>query len=267
MLTSDTVLSDYKDEFPSFRFSRDEQGILEMAMHTNGSTHVHAGKAHTEFPAAFRAVGSDASNEVVILTGTGEGFLSGFDRPNVPKVTRPEQWFRTSREARLVLNALLDIPVPVIAAINGPAQGHFEYALTCDIAIASDTAYFENREPQRMGAQSGNGLHWLLASQIGEARSRYFVWTNGRISAEQALAWGIVQEIVPHNEVLKRAHELAEELLLWPALARRYMRLMFSRNLRSIVNDCLPGDMAMQGITMAASSVLLQEMTDRFSDA
>src|SRR5271167_937634 len=109
----------YRDRFPNARLTRSKTGVLEVALHTDGGTLAFNGYTHQQFVDLFHAIGSDRDNRVVILTGSGNAFMEtispeGFD------FFSPQGYDKIYREGRKVLMNILDIEVPLIAAVNGP---------------------------------------------------------------------------------------------------------------------------------------------------
>src|ERR1700719_4638444 len=126
----------YRDSFPNARLTRSKTGVLEMALHTDGGTLIFNGFTHEQFVDLFHAIGSDPDNRVVILTGSGGAFmetitLDGFD------FFTPRGYDKIYREGKKVLMNLLDIEVPLIAAVNGPARLHSEYIRLADMGLAT----------------------------------------------------------------------------------------------------------------------------------
>jgi enoyl-CoA hydratase/carnithine racemase len=115
----------YRDNFPNARLTRSKTGVLELALHTDGGSLTLNGYTHEQFVDLFRAIGSDRDNHVVILTGSGDAFMEkiapdGFD------FFSPQGYDKIYREGKKVLMNILDIEVPLIAAVNGPARLHSE---------------------------------------------------------------------------------------------------------------------------------------------
>src|ERR1700752_1174112 len=106
---------------------------------------------------------------------------------------------------------LLDIEVPVIAAVNGPALIHAEIAVLSDIVIASDNAEFQDAPHFPNGLVPGDGVHIVWPLVLGVNRGRYFLLTGQKLSAREAQTLGVVSEVVPRERLLNRAREIAEE--------------------------------------------------------
>ena len=109
-----------------------EDGVLELRLHTDGGPLVWGDGPHSELGRCFWDVGSDPANRVIILTGTGNEFIGRLDDSWVGAMT-PEKWNRIFTNGKRLLQALLDIEVPVIGAVNGKATVHAELALLSDI--------------------------------------------------------------------------------------------------------------------------------------
>jgi enoyl-CoA hydratase/carnithine racemase len=103
----------------------------------------------------------------------------------------------------------MDIEVPVIAAVNGPARIHPEIPVLADIVLASDTALFQDAPHFMSGIVPGDGAHVVWPHVIGANRGRYFLITGQELHAKQALDYGAVSEVLARERLLPRALELA----------------------------------------------------------
>src|ERR1700721_3643696 len=137
-----TKLADYQNGFANARLSRSTSGVLEVALHTEGRTLVFNGHTHEQFVDLFHAIGSDADNRVVILTGSGGAFMETISPEGFDFFT-PQGYDKIYREGKKVLMNILDIEVPLIAAVNGPARLHSEYVLLADIVLAPPSTIFQ----------------------------------------------------------------------------------------------------------------------------
>ena len=242
----------YKDKFSCLRMRR-EDGILEMRLHTDDGPLRWGLIPHGELPDAFAEVGRDRDNRVVILTGTGDEF-SGI-RANVASRSLAQgitarAYDRVQWEGRALLMNLLNIECPVIAAINGPAWRHCEIPLLSDIVLASDTAQFQDSAHFMSGMLPGDGMHIVMPLLMGMNRGRYFLLTGQTLSAHEAQALGLVNEVLPADQVLARAWEHARLLAARPTLLLRYTRLMFTEHLRRRMQDLLGYGLAMEGLAL-----------------
>jgi enoyl-CoA hydratase/carnithine racemase len=240
----------YRDAFPNARLTRSENGVLEVALHTEGGALVFDGHTHEQFVDLFHAIGSDADNRVVILTGAGEAFMETISPEGFDFFT-PQGYDKIFREGRKVLMNILDIEAPLIAALNGPVRLHSEYALLADIVLATPSTVFQDKPHFDFGIVPGDGVNLLWPEVIGSVRGRYFILTRQELDAETARAWGAVNEIVPADHLLARAHEIANGLAALPPLTTRYSRIALTQRLRRVVDEGSGYGLALEGISAA----------------
>src|ERR1700751_2096583 len=207
----------YHDRFPNARLNRSKTGVLEVALHTDGGTVVFNGHTHEQFVDLFHSIGSDRDNRVVILTGAGQAFMESISPEGFDFFT-PAGYDKIYREGKKVLMNILDIEVPLIAAVNGPVRLHSEYILLADIVLATPSTVFQDKPHFEFGIVPGDGVNLLWQEVIGSVRGRYFILTRQELDAATAKEWGVVNEIVPAHELLARAREIAEELAKLPPL-------------------------------------------------
>lgn len=245
-----TSLSDYQHRFPNARLSRTASGVLEVALHTNGGKLVFNGHTHEQFVALFHAIGEDRDNRVVILTGSGDAFMDSID-PEGFDFFSPMGYDKILREGRKLLSNILDIEVPMIAALNGPVLLHSEYALLCDIILATPETVFQDKPHFDFGIVPGDGVNLLWPEVIGSVRGRYFILTRQLLDAETARDYGAVNEIVPAGQLLARAHAIAEQIAALPPLTGRYTRIALTQKLRRVVDEGAGYGLALEGISAA----------------
>ncbi len=170
--------------------------------------------------ALARAVGDAeqrADVDVMILTGADPAFCAGADLKEIATASSrtarrqdPDDPYRRDDVGKFTFRG----PFPprtklLIGAINGPAiTGGFELALNCDFLVASDRARFADTHA-RVGIMPGWGLTVLLTEAVGLRRARELSTTGNFLSADQALAWGLVNHVVPHEDLLPFTRALA----------------------------------------------------------
>src|SRR4029077_946629 len=106
------------------------------------------------------------------------------------------------REGKTVLMNILNIEVPLIAAVNGPVRLHSEYILLADIVLATPSTVFQDKPHFDFAIVPGDGVNLLWPEVIGSVRGRYFILTQQELSSEMAREWGVVNEIVAPDELL-----------------------------------------------------------------
>ena len=141
---------------------------------------------------------------------------------------------RTHWNAKRVMTRMLDIEVPMIGVVNGPAMRHSELPLMCDIVIAADDASFEDTAHFDIASQvPGDGINIVYTMLLGLNRARYFMLTGQILSAKEAKDLGLVAEVMPRDKLLPRAWELAEKLGTKNDLLLRYTRVVLTQPLRN----------------------------------
>jgi enoyl-CoA hydratase/carnithine racemase len=245
-----TRLDQYSDRFPNARLVRSKTGVLEITLHTNGGVLVFDGRTHEQFVDLFHHIGEDPDNRVVILTGSGNVFMETISPDGFDFFT-PRGYDKIYREGKKVLMNILDIEVPMIAALNGPVRLHSEYILLCDIVIATPETVFQDKPHFDFGIVPGDGVNLLWPEVIGSVRGRYFILTRQELSAQTARDWGAVNEIVPRDRLLARAREIAEGIAKLPPLTSRYTRVVLTQKLRQIIDAGVGYGLALEGISAA----------------
>jgi enoyl-CoA hydratase/carnithine racemase len=245
-------LADYQTRFTNIAITRLD-GVLEVALHRNGESAqwtIGDGGLHAQLGEAFQQIGADEDNRVVILTGTGADFLTRMDASEQREPLSAQSWRRIEREGRVLLENLLAIEVPVIGVFNGPAWIHAEIIALSDIVLASPRATIADKAHMPAGVVPGDGVHVVWPMLLGPNRGRHFLLTGREMSAQEALALGVVAEIVPDEALMPRARELAADLARKPALALRYARLALTRDLKRRLDADLGHGLALEGLAL-----------------
>lgn len=239
-----------RDAFANARLTRKANGVLEVTLHTNGGKLVFDGHTHEQFVELFHAIGEDRENHVVILTGSGDAFMDTISPEGFDFFT-PQGYDKILREGRKILSNILDIEVPMISALNGPVLLHSEYALLTDIVVATPETVFQDKPHFEFGIVPGDGVHTLWPHVIGSIRGRYFLLTRQLLDAETAKDWGVVNEIVPADRLLARAHEIADGIAALPPLTSRYTRIALTQEPRRMISADGGHGLALEGISAA----------------
>lgn len=247
-----TRFEDYAGKYEHIRLERRANGVLEMTLHTNGGSLVWGAPPRDDLMGAFRNIAEDPDIRVVILTGTGEEFngpRASEEARHYPEGLKPWQWdIAYSRGKRLQMN-LLDIEVPIIAAVNGPSKRHCEIPLLCDIVLAAEHASFEDTAHFHLGNMvPGDGVHVAFPMLMGINRARYMMLTGQVLTAQKAMDYGLVGEVLPRDALLPRARELADQLAAKPVLQLRYTRAILTQYLKKQMLDLVGYGLALEGL-------------------
>jgi enoyl-CoA hydratase/carnithine racemase len=173
---------------------------------------------------AFTDCQNDENIRVMIVTGKGRAFCAGFD---LKEMASSDQGNTADEVGNDMAKAVDGFKGVVIGAINGHAvTGGFELALACDVLIASENARFADTHA-RVGILPGWGLSQKLPRMIGLSRAKEISFTGAPVFAQQALDWGIVNHVVPAEELLSKAEELAQNMCACvPHILKQYKPLI-----------------------------------------
>ena len=203
MSEQDVVLVDISDRVATITLNRPEQ---------RNALNRHVRKA---LPEAITACDANDDVDVMILTGADPAFCAGVDLKEFGsgQVQQGEGFAEVGDGRTSFRGALPPHAKPLIGAINGVAvTGGFEVALNCDFLIASDRARFSDTHA-RVGVMPGWGLTVLLAQRIGIGRAKQMSVTGNYVDAATACAWGLVNEVVLHEELLPHCRKLAADIV------------------------------------------------------
>lgn len=202
---------EYKEWFKDYFDLRREDGILEVTMKTGDGPMYWSGGAHRAMSQLTRIISLDHENEVLIWTHKGKYWMKdsdtkGWDRYNdLQNAQRfQHQYFD---DMNLIKNFIFDLEIPTIGAMPGPGF-HWDSFIACDISIAADDAKFDDPH-LHYGLVPGDGMFMLMQHLMGTKRANYYGVTCRQWTAQQALDWGWVSELVPADKVLDRAWEIA----------------------------------------------------------
>src|SRR5580704_19377304 len=136
--------ANYFDTYRSLNLTRDAKGVLVVEFHSNGGPCTFSALHHTEVVDAFHQIAQDRANKIVILTGAAGDFIIDVDWGAFGDVEDPSVWSRIHDEGGQVLENIANIRVPVIAAIEGRAYIHSDYALLANVIVAGEGATFQD---------------------------------------------------------------------------------------------------------------------------
>ena len=245
--------ADYANRYETLKLKRSD-GVLEVTMHTNDGEvqwNVSPTGHHAELGQLFADIARDTENKVVIITGTGSNFIAARDENElVPETSIHDMWDRMTEESILMLEGLLAVPVPVIAAVNGPVLIHSEMPVMCDIVLAAEHAVFADSTHIPNGMPPGDGTGFIWPILLGPNRGRYFLLAGEQMSAAEAHRLGVVGEVLAADRLLPRARELAARLAQFPRRNLRHTKTLIVRSLRHRLRDELDLGLLAQGMSI-----------------
>src|SRR6267154_6398414 len=247
MQLQDNYLAAYR----SLKLTRDADGILVVEFHTKGGPFTFTAQDHTEFVDAFYRIAQDRANKIVILTGAGGDFIPQIDFSSFGNVADPATWSQVHDEGVQILENFANIRVPVIAAIEGRAHVHSDYALLASVIVAAEGATFQDVAHFSQGVAPGDGIFTTWSYRAGAGRAEAFLLNPQPLPAHTAHEWGVVAEVVPNGKALSRARELAELYLKAPEVARRNTRVHFIQQLKERIVREVGYGLSLEGASAA----------------
>ena len=215
-MTSEHLLTETRDGVAILTFNRPER------------LNALSGEMIRSAIAALEQYAIDPSIGCILVTGAGRGFCAGGDVAAMNAGTVGPQTFEQrvdrQRASHRLSGLLHSSPKVTIAAINGAAAGAgLGIALACDLRIASDKAKLTTAFA-KVGFSGDFGITWPLTRMLGEAKAKELLFLSDVLTAEQALAVGLVNQVIPHDELLSKSLELATRLARGPQIALRHMK-------------------------------------------
>lgn len=189
-------------------------GIATVRLNRPDTLNAMDGELMVGLSDAFAAVEADQSVRVVVLTGTGRGFCAGAD---LAAVSEGDVGAAGAESMETMFNpamrAIAACPVPTVARINGVAAGGgFGLAMSCDISIAASSAVFVSTFGPRLGIVPDLGTSYHLPMRAGAARARGIAMLGDRITAAQAVEWGLIWQAVDDDELDSAVDEVTSLL-------------------------------------------------------
>lgn len=202
---------------------------------------------HRALANVWRHLAADRTARAVVLTGAGRAFSAGGDMEMFRRIQKdPDERAQLLDEAREVFNGLIEFPLPVVAAVNGPAVGlGCTLAVLCDLVYVAESAYLADPHVT-VGLTAGDGgaPFWPLTMSIVKAKELLFF--GGRITARDALALGLANGTTPDGDVLDHALEVAQRLAALPPQAvqstKRAVNLHISRAANAVLDYALAAE-------------------------
>lgn len=203
-------------------------GVAIVTLNRPEAMNALSAALRVELAQAMRAVDTDDNVRAIVLTGAGDrAFTAGLDLKELGSDTSHLGAANAARAEENPVKAIEDCRKPVIGAINGVAiTGGFEVALACDILIASSNARFADTHA-RVGILPGWGLSQKLSRIIGISRAKELALSGNFLDADTACAWGLVNRVVPPEELMSAAMRLAADIAsIDPAMVWTYKQLI-----------------------------------------
>ncbi len=240
--------------------------ILTIAINSPSTKNAVNHQLHEELGKVFLEANRDDDSDVVILTGTGHRFCAGGDFSWFQEmIDKPELWIRdVVPTAKQIISGLLDLEKPIICRLNGAAAGlGASIALLCDIVIAADTAVIGDPHV-KAGLVAGDGGAIIWPQLVGFARAKEMLMTGRMLTAREAHDIGLINHVVPSEELDARVGAMAQELAEGATLAIKWTKAVMNLELKRL--HVLMSDAALGYETITNSSQDHQEAVHAFTE-
>jgi enoyl-CoA hydratase/carnithine racemase len=230
----------------------EEEGIATLTMNRPERLNALGDTLRDDLHHAIVRASDNPAVRVIILTGAGRGFCSGGDVKAMHDAKERDQgrplFEKVAPGRDKTILAMRDAPKPLIAAVNGAAAGAgMNLALACDMRIAATTAKFGETFVKR-GLHVDWGGTYFLPRLVGMAKACELIFTGDLIDAEEALAMGLVSNVVPPEELMPTVRQLARKIALGPPLAIRLAKRALYRSQDSDLRSALEFETYAQNI-------------------
>jgi enoyl-CoA hydratase len=225
----------------------EEGAVRVITLNRPAEMNAADGPLHEALGSVWSTVAADAEARVVVLTGAGRAFSAGGDFGQMVDAQQSAQARRQQLDqARHLIEAMVSFPLPVIAAVNGPAVG-----LGCSLAMLSDLVLIDEStylaDPHlAVGLVPGDGAALVWPLMMGLMRAKEYAFTGARIPADRAVELGIATRAVPAGTVVPEAMDLARQLAALPPAAlqdtKRFLNLYLRRALDVTVDPALAAE-------------------------
>jgi enoyl-CoA hydratase/carnithine racemase len=225
-----------------------ETGVAIVTMNRPAILNAVNWAMHEELERVFVELDADKNVRAIVLTGAGRGFCSGGDQKSLDTGPIPSP----TRSGRHLIRNMLEVEVPVIAAVNGAAVGlGATLALMCDVIFAQATARFADTHVTA-GVVAGDGGAVIWPLLIGPVRAKHYLMTGAFISAEEALSMGMINKVVSDKDVRDVAIEYAEMLASGPREAIAWTKYSVNKIVKEYVNLLLDTSLALETLTFSS---------------
>lgn len=229
---------------------RRDAGILWIEIDRPGSDlNTVNGTLHGELTELFGHLRVESEAGAIVLTGSGRAFTAGGDFEWLRSMTEPTQLYELHKHAKQLIWDLVDIEIPIVAAVNGPAVGlGASIALLCDVVVMAEDAVLADPHV-RVGIVAGDGGAAIWPLLVGPMRAKQFLMLGDSVSASEAHQLGLVSSVVSADQVTVKAREMALRLAGMPRHAVRYTKLSVNKLVKDALNTAFDTSTALEMLT------------------
>ena len=224
--------------------------VLEITLNRPAKLNAVDELMHAELARLFVDVSGDPDCDIAVLTGAGRAFSAGGDIDWMQKmIDAPESFEKTAREGRQIVYSLLECEKPLIAKLNGHATGlGATIALFCDVVFASEAAKIGDPHVS-VGFVAGDGGAVIWPQLVGYARAKEYLMTGDLLQAAEAERIGLINHVVPAEELDERVARFADRLAAGATRAIRWSKMSVNIGLRQVAHSILDASLAYEAMS------------------
>ncbi|MBI2767333.1 MAG: enoyl-CoA hydratase/isomerase family protein [Chloroflexi bacterium] len=240
-----------QERYETILIDKRDDGVAILTLNRPERLNAVNGAMHSELSTIFLDLQSDPDVRTAVLTGAGRGFCAGGDFSGASMASKSGNTMM--QEARRIVDGILDLEKPIIAAINGPCTGlGATIALCCDVVYAARNARIGDPHV-KMGITAGDGGAVIWPLLVGVNRAKYMLMTGDLIYAEEAQQMGLVNKVVDEGQALPEALALAQRLAKGAPFAVQSSKVAVNKIIKAISNMVLPYSLAIEEVSMTKS--------------
>ncbi|WP_313629612.1 enoyl-CoA hydratase/isomerase family protein [Pseudomonas sp.] len=239
--------------------SVDDDGIAILTLNRPEARNAISDDMRSLLIERLEEIASDPAIRALVVTGTGKGFCAGGDikgmekRMSAPAGEVAFNGWRRQQRVHHAVSLLMNLPKPTIAAVNGAATGlGCDMALSCDFVVSSQQATFAMSYIARGLIPDGGGLY-VLPRRVGLTKAKELIFTGRTVQPEEGLAIGMVDRVVPHEDLLAESTNWAKELSRGSATALGLSKSILSNSFELTQGQVLAMGSQAQGICYTSS--------------
>jgi enoyl-CoA hydratase len=237
------------DDFTTLRCEHVGDVLRVTIAHPTSELNAVDEALHHDLAALFAGLRRESVARAVLLTGRGRAFSAGGDFAWFPKLREPGRLEALRRDAKQLIWDLLDVELPIVAAVNGHAMGlGASIALLCDVIFMADTATIGDPHV-RVGIVAGDGGAAIWPLAVGPARAKQYLLTGDPLSAVEAERIGLVNRVVPTADLDGEAMAFAARLAAGAPLAVRYTKLAVNKLVKDALKVAFDTSTALELVT------------------
>ncbi len=241
------------DDFDSIRFDRLDGDVLLVTLdRPENDLNAVDDRMHDELTRLFPFLQNEDQARCIVLTASGRAFSAGGDFDWFPKLQDPERLRLLHRDGKNLIWDLLDVQIPIVAAVNGHAMGlGASIALLCDVIFLAESALIGDPHV-KVGIVAGDGgtIAWPLA--VGPALAKQYLLTGDPVAAHEAHRMGLVNVVTADDECVERAIEFARRIAANAPMAVQYTKLAINKLVKDTANTAFDVATALELLTFGS---------------